>query len=149
MKLENVHFLIVEDDDVDIMSLKRILINVDKEIDFSVCYNGEEALEFLKGEAEDQDPVRDKQIIILLDINMPKMSGHEFLDALRADENLRDTIVFVLSTSNDPIDIRKSYNQLIAGYIPKDRLNVDNFRALMENFIDLVVLPGVRPANKK
>ena len=138
--LESFHFLIVEDDDVDILMLKRILVDLDKDIAFSIAHDGVEALELLRDETE--DGLANETVIILLDINMPRMGGHEFLENLRADEKLNETIVFVLSTSTDSRDINKSYGRNIAGYIPKDRLNRDEFKTLMEAFLNMNMFPG-------
>lgn len=142
-QIENIHFLIVDDDDIDVMAIKRVLINLDKDIAFSVAHNGEEALEFMR--ANVQDVNEKKQLIVLLDLNMPRMTGHEFLDVMRVDPDLKNTIVFVLTTSQDSRDMQKSYEHYVSGYIPKDRLNADSFRGLLENYLTLVALPGTKP----
>lgn len=138
--VENIHFLIVDDDDVDVMAIKRVLINVDKDITFSVAHNGEEALAFMRDNVQEIN--EKKQLVVLLDLNMPRMTGHEFLEVMRADPNLNNTIVFVLTTSRDSRDMQKSYAHYVSGYIPKDRLNSDDFRGLLENYLNLVALPG-------
>ena len=138
--VENIHFLIVDDDDVDVMAIKRVLINVDKDITFSVAHNGEEALAFMRDNVQEIN--EKKQLVVLLDLNMPRMTGHEFLEVMRADPNLNNTIVFVLTTSRDSRDMQKSYAHYVSGYIPKDRLNSDDFRGLLENYLSLVALPG-------
>ena len=140
--IENIHFLIVDDDDVDVMAIKRVLINVDKDITFSVAHNGEEALVFMRDNFLDKS--EKKQLVVLLDLNMPRMTGHEFLDVMRADPDLKNTIVFVLTTSHDSNDMQKSYEHYVSGYIPKDRLNSDLFRGLLENYLSLVALPGTK-----
>lgn len=137
--LNNINFLIVEDDEVDILALKRILIEMDKDIAFTIAHDGERALQVLR-ENETEGAEKDRYIV-LLDLNMPRMNGHEFLAELRKDPQLKDTIVFVLSTSTDPRDIDGSYEQHVAGYIPKDRLEVDNFRRLFETYIELNRFP--------
>ena len=140
--IENIHFLIVDDDDVDVMAIKRVLINVDKDIAFSVAHNGEEALAFMQDNFLDTND--QKQLVVLLDLNMPRMTGHEFLNVIRSDPNLKSTVVFVLTTSHDSRDMQKSYEHYVSGYIPKDRLNADNFRGLLENYLSLVALPGTK-----
>lgn len=135
----NTHFLIAEDDEVDILALKRILIEIDQDIAFSIAHDGNEALAKLR-----ENAARGKEkerMIVLLDLNMPRMNGHEFLAELRKDPDLKDTVVFVLSTSTDPRDIGGSYEQHVAGYIPKDKLEVDNFRRLFETYIELNRFP--------
>lgn len=139
--MNDVHILIVEDDDVDVMAIKRMLVNVDREIAFSVAYNGEEAIDFLR--KLHRESTEHKHLIVLLDLNMPRMTGHEFLTVIRNDPELRKTIVFVLTTSTDERDMEKSYEKHVSGYIPKDRLNEDNLRQLIENYLSLVMLPGI------
>jgi len=138
-KLKSFHFLIVEDDEVDIMMLRRILVEVDNDISFSIAHDGVEALELLRDESE--DGLANETVIALLDLNMPRMGGIEFLEQLRADDRLKELIVFVLSTSSDPRDIDKSYQHHVSGYIPKDRLDPDEFRTLMEAFLQLNAFP--------
>ena len=137
--LSNINFLIVEDDEVDILALKRILIEMDKDIAFTIAHDGEQALQILR-ENQSHGAMKDRYIV-LLDLNMPRMNGHEFLAELRKDPDLKDTVVFVLSTSTDPRDIGGSYEQHVAGYIPKDKLEVDNFRRLFETYIELNRFP--------
>ena len=60
--------------------------------------------------------------LVLLDLNMPRMNGFEFLRALRADDALRATVVFVLSTSGSDGDRARAYNEGIAGYMVKSGL---------------------------
>lgn len=137
--LNNFHFLIVEDDEVDIMVLKRILAQIDKDITFSIAHDGAQALTML--EDAGPDGLANETVIVLLDLNMPRMGGHEFLEKIRANPSLNETIVFVLSTSSDPRDIDRSYSHHISGYIPKDRLNPDEFRTFMETFLQLNAFP--------
>lgn len=139
-KTAETHFLIIDDDAVDVLAMKRVLIEIDQEIEFSVASNGEEAL-FILRKLKDQ-PESPKQVIALLDLNMPRMGGVEFLDAIRSDETLCGCIVFVVSTSNDPVDIGQTYRRHIAGYIEKSSLNADRLRRLFENYLGVVTLPA-------
>lgn len=141
-QLENFHFLIVEDDEVDILALKRILVEIDRDIAFSIAHDGVQALEMIHDDSENS--LKDETLIILLDLNMPRMDGHEFLEKLRADPATRNTVVFVLSTSSDSRDINKSYQHHVSGYIPKERLTADNFRTLIEGYLALNEFPGTR-----
>ncbi|MGB0732896.1 MAG: response regulator, partial [Pontibacterium sp.] len=61
-------------------------------------------------------------VIVLLDLNMPRMNGFEFLEELRADQQLKRTIVFVLTTSNDDTDRARAYENAIAGYMVKSQV---------------------------
>jgi CheY-like chemotaxis protein len=78
-----------------------------------VTRNGIEALDFLNNKA---NPTVQ---IILLDINMPKMNGLEFLKELRKDDNLKNISVFIMTTSNSESDIIAAHNLNVAGYIAK------------------------------
>ena len=105
--------LLVEDDQVDAMTVKRALkdINVTNELD--IVNDGEEALTFLKN-SENEKPG-----IILLDLNMPKMNGIEFLKIAKKDESLKKIPVVVLTTSKEDQDKVDSFNLGVAGYMIK------------------------------
>jgi len=105
--------LLVEDDSVDAMTIKRALkeLNVTNQLVHSV--DGEQALEYLR--ADDNK----KPCVILLDLNMPKMNGIEFLHAVKEDEKLKKTPVVVLTTSNEQNDITTSFRFSVAGYMVK------------------------------
>ncbi|MDO9550091.1 MAG: response regulator [Methanoregula sp.] len=105
--------LLVEDDLVDMMSVKRALRDLKVTNPLYHVENGEEALEFLR---DDKNPV---PAIILLDINMPKMNGLEFLDIAKKDEKLKLIPVIVLTTSRAEIDKFSSFNLGVAGYMIK------------------------------
>lgn len=112
-----VNILVVEDDEIDVESLKRLFAK--KEIKNPVYYaaNGIEALEIMRGE-NNQAKVP-KPYIVLLDINMPMMNGIELLRELRSDDNLKDSVVFVLTTSPRDEDKAITYKLNIAGYFLK------------------------------
>ncbi len=113
--------LLVEDDEVDVMNVKRAFKKNEIENPLHHAINGLEALEMLRGNNLIPSPK-----IILLDINMPKMNGLEFLKELRSDENLKKITVFVMTTSNDDSDKIDAYNFNVAGYILKP-LSFDSF----------------------
>ncbi len=81
--------------------------------------------------------------LVILDINMPRMNGLEFLRNLRRDEDLRDTIVFVLTTSNDDQDKFEAYNLNVAGYMLKSDMGNSFVRAvsLVDNYWRVVEFP--------
>ena len=110
-----IQILLVEDDQVDIMNVKRAFSKQGISNPLHIASNGIEALDMLRG-PEALDPLPQ---IILLDINMPKMNGLEFLRELRNDPALRGLIVFVLTTSNQDTDKREAYDLNVAGYIIK------------------------------
>jgi CheY-like chemotaxis protein len=108
-----VNILLVEDDEVDVMNVKRAFSKNNIKNPLFVAGNGVEALEML------HDKIIPLPKIIILDINMPKMNGIEFLKALRENERLKNISVFVMTTSNEDSDKIKAYNLNVAGYILK------------------------------
>lgn len=117
MKDKSVEILLVEDDQVDVMNVQRAFKKLKITNALHVANNGLEALAMLRG---DGVPILDPQPkIILLDLNMPKMNGIEFLGELRNDPNLKRISVFVLTTSDDDRDKVAAYDYNVAGYILK------------------------------
>lgn len=123
-----VNILLVEDDEVDVMNVKRAFKKNNVTNPLYVCNNGLEALDFLR-ENGDQI-IKEIPKIILLDLNMPKMGGIEFLREIRKDEKLKNISVFVMTTSNEDKDKVDAYNLNVAGYILKP--------LSMERFIEAV-----------
>lgn len=113
------NILLVEDDEVDVMNVKRALRKNNIASSLYVAANGLEALSML-GRNEAQTPVIPvERRLILLDLNMPKMGGIEFLQELRADPSLRLTPVVILTTSDREQDRVEAYNLNVAGYLLK------------------------------
>lgn len=108
------HILLVEDDQVDVMTIRRAFEKNKILNPLYVASNGIEALAMLR---DDRVP-RDRRLV-LLDLNMPGMNGIEFLRELRADPELRPTPVVVLTTSNDERDKVNAYGLNVAGYLVK------------------------------
>lgn len=113
MKAINKPFLLVEDDQVDVMTIKRALRDIHVLNPLVHVENGEDALAYLR------DPVNTKPCIILLDLNMPIMSGIEFLQVVKQDADLRRFPVIVLTTSEEQQDKVNSFNLGVAGYMAK------------------------------
>lgn len=105
--------LLVEDDLVDVMSVKRSVKHLEIPNPLIVVSNGEEALTYLRDE---KNPL---PVLILLDINMPKLNGIEFLRIAKQEERLRRLPVVVLTTSHDDQDRFDSFNVGAAGYMLK------------------------------
>ncbi len=114
---EVVNILVVEDDEIDVEALKRLFAKRDIKNPVYYAANGIEALAIMRG--ENSQAKVPKPFIVLLDINMPMMNGIEMLRELRADEILRDTVVFVLTTSPRDEDKASSYHLNVAGYFLK------------------------------
>jgi CheY-like chemotaxis protein len=105
--------LLVEDDIVDVMSVKRALRELNSNSTLAVAGNGEEALARLNNQ---ENPLPG---IILLDLNMPRMNGIDFLKILKNDERLRRIPVVILTTSKEEKDRMESFNLSAAGYMIK------------------------------
>ena len=105
--------LLVEDDSVDAMTVKRALKDLKVRNPLAHSLNGEEALEYLRS-GSNKSPC-----VILLDLNMPKMNGIEFLKIVKADETLKKIPVVVLTTSKDKQDVTESFEHSVAGYMVK------------------------------
>ncbi|MEO7369111.1 MAG: response regulator [Gemmatimonadaceae bacterium] len=108
------NILLVEDDEVDVMNVRRAFERNNVSNPLFVAGNGLEGLAVLRG-----DEMPRERRLVLLDLNMPKMNGIEFLQALRADPDLAATPVVVLTTSNDDQDKIDAYNLNVAGYLLK------------------------------
>ena len=114
--------LLVEDDELDVISGERSLRTLGHQYELENAYNGIEALDILQKAYKLNKPLPD---IILLDLNMPKMNGIEFLKELRKDSKFKEIKVFVMTTSGDESD-RKTTEQLgVSGYLIKP-LNFNN-----------------------
>ena len=111
------HILLVDDDEVDVMNVQRAFKKNNISNPLYVATNGLEALGLLRGQGAAAMP--GPRRLILLDLNMPKMSGLEFLRAIREDPELRSLTVVVLTTSDDERDRIEAYNLNVAGYILK------------------------------
>jgi CheY-like chemotaxis protein len=117
------HILIVDDDEVDVMTVRRAFEKANLENPVFVAGNGLEALELLRGGA-----IPAARCVVLLDLNMPRMNGLEFLRELRRDPELAPTPVVVLTTSNEDRDRVEAFRLDAAGYLLKPM----TFRAFAE-----------------
>lgn len=127
-----VSLLLVEDDAIDVMTVERMLRKQHIANPLFVARDGVEALEMLRGQGGRQ-PVP-APFLILLDLNMPRMNGLEFLTELRRDPQHQRATVFVLTTSDAPEDRLAAYEHRVAGYIVKDRMGEDLLDLLMIQF---------------
>jgi len=118
-----IHIMLVEDDEIDVMNVKRAFIKNNVKNPLTVVGDGLEALELLRSLKATRQIVPK---VILLDLNMPRMGGIEFLKELRKDNELKDISVFVMTTSSEESDIVEAYRLNIAGYIVKP-LSIESF----------------------
>lgn len=117
--------LLVEDDAVDVMSIKRAMAKLNLKNDLYVVNDGLEAKEFMLNNPP-------KLLIIFLDLQMPRMNGHEFLEWLRSTLPSPSPYrpVIILTTSKDELDLAKAYDKYAAGYIIKP-VDTDDFVTTM------------------
>jgi CheY-like chemotaxis protein len=108
------NILLVEDDNVDVMTVRRAFEKNRVANRLFVAGNGLEALAMLRS-----GEMPEERRMVLLDLNMPRMSGLEFLRELRGDTRLHSTVVVVLTTSSDERDKVEAYNLNVAGYLVK------------------------------
>ena len=118
--MSDIHILLIDDDEIVHEAMNRVLEDKGLSNPLLTAKNGEQGLEVLR---DPEGPVaKGHQLLIILDLNMPKMDGHEFLKELRADPKFKELKVFILTTSHAPDDMGKAYDQEVLGYIVKDEL---------------------------
>jgi CheY-like chemotaxis protein len=125
--------LLIEDDKVDIMTVQRALKKNEISNPLYIARTGLEAFSMLRGEGgiEKLSPA-----LILLDLNLPKMSGIEFLRELRSDPKLKGLHIIVLTSSNEPKDQAAAYEYNVDDYIVKPH-SFDEFTRAMATILAL------------
>jgi CheY-like chemotaxis protein len=108
--------LLVDDDDVAAEAVVRGLRKHSMDCPVVIAEDGQAALQILRGTHEKHIQ---KPYLVLLDLNMPRMNGLEFLRELRLDSDLKGTVVFILTTSGAEADRSRAYNENVAGYMVK------------------------------
>lgn len=139
--MAEVNILLVEDDEVDVMAVKRSFRELKIANPLFEARDGIEALERLRG-SQNTPPIP-SPLIILLDLNMPRMNGIEFLEEIRKDPHLHSSVVFVMTTSSDENDRIRAYNYNVAGYVLKHspgRTFMDAV-SMLEHYWRIVELP--------
>jgi CheY-like chemotaxis protein len=132
-----INILLVEDDEVDIMNVQRAFKKNNINNPLHIARNGIEALDMLKGNSIPLPK------IVLLDINMPRMGGIEFLTTIRAHPEWRALSVFMMTTSNEESDKIAAYDLNVAGYILKP-LSFEGFTsavAILNHYWHLCEIP--------
>lgn len=114
---KSIEILLVEDDEVDVMNVQRAFRKAKIDHPLHLATDGIAALELLRGQMSSIHLNLPR--IILLDINMPRMNGLEFLRELRGDPALRSLTVVILTTSAQDSDLRAAYEYNVSGYIIK------------------------------
>lgn len=138
--------LLVEDNEHDVILTQRGFERAKLKVNLHHVENGELCMQFLRNEGEHSDaPTPD---LIILDLNMPVMNGHEVLEQLTADEELKHLPVVVLTTSEDDRDVLAMYRLRCSGYVTKP-VQFDNFleviRGIADFWLTVVVLPPSDP----
>ena len=126
--MRHLSLLLIEDDQIETLKFEQIVGKINKKHKVVIAKNGEEALKNIKKSSTLPN-------VILLDLNMPKMNGIEFLQLLKKDEKWKYIPVVVLTTSNYTNDILKCYEIGVAGYIMKP-LKYQEYKELIENLIN-------------
>lgn len=134
---KEVTLFIVDDDDIDAIALERALRKLRLLNTVRRARDGQEALDQLRSGAIAAP------YIILLDLNMPRMGGLEFLQVLRTDPTLTHAVVFVLTTSKSDEDLVAAYREHVTGYVLKQHMDRDFLEviSLIEHYWRLVELP--------
>jgi CheY-like chemotaxis protein len=130
-----VTILLVEDDEVDIKALRRAFDELKVINPIRIAHDGVEAWQMLT-----EIP---RPFLVITDVNMPRMNGLELLKKIRESDTLHDSIVFVLTTSNEEQDKIDAYNLNVTGYMLKSEMGASFTRAieLVENYWRVVELP--------
>lgn len=137
--------LLVEDNPRDVRLTQRAFVQAGLEHDLRIVRDGDEALEYLHREGAYRDlQVSPRPDVILLDLNLPRMSGHELLRRLKQDQRFRQMPIIVLTTSGRPDDVRLAYEEGANAYLLKP-VEFARFTKIMEHlgkfWLELVELP--------
>lgn len=135
------NIILIEDDEIDVMNVRRALERAHVANPVYVAHNGLEGLQLLRGNSVPKD-----RRVVLLDLNMPRMNGIEFLRELRKDPVLHATPVIVLTTSDDDRDKVNAYDLNVAGYLlkPVTFVNFVEVMTALNKYWALVELPDPR-----
>lgn len=138
------HLLVIEDEELDIIALQRAFRKKNVQFETTIAADGAEALQLLR-DCADNAPTFFNGLVILLDINMPRMNGLEFLEELRNEPELKRLPVFVLTTSDEHRDVSAAYALGISGYLLKQNIGEDfeKLIRLLEVFSSVVLLPEI------
>ena len=133
--------MLVDDNDDDIVVMQEMFSRVGGASVAGIAFDGIEALEHLERTIDRAEKLPD---VVLLDLNMPRMNGIEFLKEIRNDPNLSKSVVFVLTTSSDEEDKLKAYESHVAGYIVKSDAGQSFMKAvdMLDRYWRVVELPN-------
>lgn len=130
----SVSILLIEDDHVDVMTVQRALSRYKITNPLHVARTAGDALAVLRGD----QATKIRPGLILLDLNLPKMNGFEFLEELRADADLNDMMVIVLTSSNEPDDRAAAFKYEVEDYIVKPH-SFDEFASAINTVLSYAI----------
>lgn len=137
-----IRILLADDDENDVLLTEQAFRDQKVHIDMYVVKDGRECMAYLHQEAPYNERARPD--LVLLDINMPKMTGLEVLEAIRGDERLRSIPVVILTTSSSDQDVLAAYDKLCSCYIVKP-VRFDDFKQIVKQietfWLSVVTLP--------
>ena len=131
MTIKTVSILLVEDNDLDAEKLQRILNRIGDQRAITRARDGIEALDILRDPARMPTP----PFVIILDLNMPRMNGQEFLEEVRADAKLKGLPIVVLTTSDRRADIEQAYANQVSGYLTKP-LDLEDTATMLQSICE-------------
>ncbi|HEX2533411.1 MAG TPA: response regulator [Chitinophagaceae bacterium] len=126
--------LLVEDDQLDVMDIKRSLDKLKILYQLFEARNGEEAVRWLQGREAEGQPLPD---VVLIDINMPRMNGLELLQVIRTTESWKRLKCFIITTSSEQVDKEQAARLNVSGYIVKpfkinNPASIDSFNLMID-----------------
>jgi len=117
---DKMKILLIEDDEVDVLGVKRAFKHNNITNPLYVVFDAEDGLDFLRHQGKYPDlNTAPRPNLILLDLKLPRMDGHEFLRIIKSDPQLREIPVVMLTSSEIYTDIKESYQNGVAGYLVK------------------------------
>jgi CheY-like chemotaxis protein len=145
LKMDKKVILLIEDDELDVISVRRSLNKLEGSYELYTAYNGIEALDMIRGKGS-RPPMSPLPEIILLDLNMPKMNGIEFLKIIRDNEDLKYIKVFIMTTSGEHHDRSETVKLGISGYLIKPLNFNDNGKRMdsMDGFFQFYIAKILR-----
>jgi len=139
--LRSVQILLVEDDDGDARAVERAFTKARIANPILRAIDGVEAIEFLRG-TNGKTKLR-RPYLLLVDLNLPRVNGIQLIEAIRADPELHDAVIFVLTTSNRAEDKQAAHALNVTGYILKENAGEDFLRlfSLVDSYWRIVEMP--------
>jgi CheY-like chemotaxis protein len=140
----------VDDDEIDIYAMKKCLrpLLCHPKMEFVFCESGEIFInELLRLSKEQDDSGQPHPFLVFLDIHMPRMNGFDVLEFIRTKPWLKNTVVFMTSSSENPKLVARAYDYHVAGYLAKNRWgdNYCHFKDLIQSYTRLVTQPHCTP----